>query len=354
MFTSGSTGEPKGVMLTHANVTSNLEGLYQVFHIQSGDVMLGILPFFHSFGFTATLWFPLISGIGAVYHVNPLDAKVIGKLIHIHKATILMSTPTFLNSYLRRCEPEQFKSLRMVTVGAEKLKESLSTEFQQRFGVQPMEGYGCTELSPVVSINLPDYSEAGFLQKAQKPGKIGLPLPGIAVKIVDQNTGQSLGPNQSGLLLVKGPNVMKGYLNHPEKTKEVIKDGWYFTGDIAAVDEDGFLMITDRLSRFSKIAGEMVPHIKIEEAIHSILKFSEQIAVVTSVPDDKKGERLVVLHTQQIDVPALMEELKKSGLPNLWIPDKDLFYKIDALPLLGSGKLDLGTIKRRALELSRP
>lgn len=352
MFTSGSTGEPKGVILTHANITSNLEGLYQVFHIHDRDVLLGILPFFHSFGFTATLWFPLISGIGAVYHVNPLEAKVIGKLVHEYQATILMSTPTFLNSYIRRCEPEQFQSLRMVTVGAEKLKESLAAEFHQKFGVPPLEGYGCTELSPVVSMNLPDYDQQGLLQKAQKPGKIGLPLPGIAARIVDQNSGQPVGPDQEGLLLIKGPNVMKGYLNRPDQTGEVIKEGWYLTGDVATMDEDGFLMITDRLSRFSKMAGEMVPHIKIEEAIHAILKSSEQMAVVTSIPDDKRGERLVVFYTRDMDVSALREALKQAGLPNLWIPDRELFYKIDALPLLGSGKLDLATMKRKAQELS--
>jgi len=351
MFTSGSTGEPKGVMLTHGNITSDLEGLYQVFNIKDGDVMLGILPFFHSFGFTGTLWFPLISGIGAVYHVNPLDAKVIGKLVHEHKATILMTTPTFLGSYIRRCEPEQFKSLRMVTVGAEKLKDSLAEEFKTKFGVEPMEGYGCTELSPVVAINLPDYDRDGAVQKAQKRGTIGLPLPGVAVKILDQNTMQPLGPNQSGLLLIKGPNVMKGYLNQPEKTNEVIKDGWYMTGDVAQMDEDGFITITDRLSRFSKIGGEMVPHVKIEDAIHKVLNSSEQIAVVTAIPDDKKGEKLVIFYIKDINVPDLIEGLKKEGLPNLWIPDTDLFFKIDAIPLLGSGKLDLGVIKRKAKEV---
>ncbi len=351
MFTSGSTGEPKGVMLTHGNVISNLEGLYQVFNIQKNDVMVGILPFFHSFGFTGTLWFPLITGIGAVYHNNPLDAKVIGKLIAEYKVTILMTTPTFLSSYIRRCEPKQFKSLRMVTVGAEKLKENLAEEFKNKFGLEPMEGYGCTELSPVVSINLPDNEREGSLQKAHKRGTIGLPLPGIAIKILDQNSSEPLGANQNGLLFVKGPNVMKGYLNQPTKTDEVIKDGWYYTGDIAQMDEDGFITITDRSSRFSKIGGEMVPHIRVEEAIHKILNASEQIAVVTSIPDDKKGERLAVFYAKDIDMPDLIAKLKNDGLPNLWIPDKDLFAKIDALPLLGSGKLDLGTIKRKAQEV---
>ncbi len=352
MFTSGSTGEPKGVMLTHANVASNLEGLYQIFHIDHKDIMLGVLPFFHSFGFTGTLWFPLISGIGMVYHFNPLDAKVVGKLAQEHKATILMATPTFLNSYLRRCEAEQFKSLRLAIIGAEKLKESLANEFKEKFGVEPMEGYGCTELSPVVSINLPDYYKSGPLQKAHKRGSIGLPLPGISIKILDQNTMERLGPNQSGLLYIKGPNVMKGYLGHPEKTQEVIKDGWYSTGDIAQMDEDGFLIITDRLSRFSKIGGEMVPHIKIEEAIHMALHASEQVCAVSAVPDDKKGEKLVVLFTQEINAGQVLEALKKSGLPNLWIPDAECFFKIDALPLLGTGKLDLGAIKRKAQELT--
>jgi acyl-[acyl-carrier-protein]-phospholipid O-acyltransferase/long-chain-fatty-acid--[acyl-carrier-protein] ligase len=346
MFTSGSTGEPKGVMLTHGNVTSNLEGLYQVFNIKSNDVMLGILPFFHSFGFTGTLWFPLLSGIGAVYHFNPLDAKVVGKLVKEHQASILMATPTFLSSYMRRCEPEQFKSLRMVTVGAEKLKEALAKEFKEKFGVVPMEGYGCTELSPVVCINLPDFDGPGELQKAQQQGTIGLPLPGIAVKVVDQNTGEALGIGSEGILLIRGPNVMKGYLNHPEKTKEVIKDGWYSTGDIAKINDDGFITITDRLSRFSKIGGEMVPHIKIEEAIHNFLNSPEQVCVVAAVPDDKRGEKIIVLHTVDLDIPAVLDGLRKSGLPNLWIPDADAFRKIEAIPLLGSGKLDLGAIKK--------
>ena len=214
-----------------------------------------------------------------------------------------------------------------------------------------MEGYGCTELSPVVSINLPDYDATGELQKAHQPGTIGLSLPGIAVKVVDQNTGEDLGPDHEGLLLIRGPNVMKGYLNNPEKTDAVIKGGWYQTGDIARINHDGFITITDRLSRFSKIGGEMVPHIKIEEAIHSFLNSSEQICVVTAVPDDKRGEKLIVLHTVDLDVAAVIEGLRKSGLPNLWIPDGDAFKKIEAIPLLGSGKLDLGAIKRKALEI---
>lgn len=348
MFTSGSTGEPKGVMLTHGNITSNLEGLYQIFHVQNEDVLMGVLPFFHSFGFTGTMWFPLVSGIGAVYHANPLDAKTIGTLIHQHKATILMATPTFLNTYTRRCPEEQFKSLRVVVVGAEKLKEQIADAFKDKFGLEPMEGYGCTELSPIVSLNLPDYSQEGLVQKTQKRGKIGLPLPGIAIKILNPETFEPVGVNQDGLMLIKGPNVMKGYLNKDQLTQEVINDGWYTTGDIANIDEDGFLMITDRLSRFSKIAGEMVPHIKVEEMIHRVLSAVEQVCVVTCVPDEKKGEQLVVLHTVDINPEDVVTSLKKSDLPNLWIPDPKMFLKIPEIPLLGTGKIDLSSIKKIA------
>lgn len=353
MFTSGSTGNPKGVMLSHANVTSNLEGLYQIFKVNPEDKIMGILPFFHSFGFTATIWFPLISGMGAVYHANPLDAKMIGKLAQNTQATLLMATPTFLNTYTKRCSREEFKSLRLVVVGAEKLKSEIASAFEEKFGITPMEGYGCTELSPIVSLNLPDIKDERLRisEVLHKTGKIGLPLPGITVKVVDQDTRESLGANENGLLYVKGPNVMKGYLNNPEKTQEVIHDGWYFTGDIANIDEDGFIAITDRLSRFSKIGGEMVPHIKIEEKMHSILKVTEQVCVVSSVGDAKKGEKLVVLCLKDVDVPSLVDALKQSDLPNLWVPSAENFHKVDAIPILGTGKLDLGTIKKIAKEI---
>jgi acyl-[acyl-carrier-protein]-phospholipid O-acyltransferase/long-chain-fatty-acid--[acyl-carrier-protein] ligase len=289
--------------------------------------------------------------MGGVYHYNPLDAKTVGKLVSEHKATILMSTPTFLNSYIRRCDPKQFQSLRFVMVGAEKLKPSLAEEFQSKFGIMPMEGYGCTELSPIVSVNMPDFSSDAIIQKAQKMGTIGLPLPGIAARIIDQNTRRPVGPNQDGLLTIKGPNVMKGYLNSPQKTAQAIVDGWYQTGDVARMDEDGFIVITDRLSRFSKIGGEMVPHIKIENKIHEILGVTEQVCVVASVPDDTKGERLIVLCLKTVAVDGLFESLKKSGLPNLWVPAKDMFFQVDAFELLGSGKLDMPAIKRKALKM---
>lgn len=353
MFTSGSTGEPKGVMLSHANILSNLEGLYQIFSVTKDDKLLGILPFFHSFGFTGTLWFPLITGSGAVYHHNPLDAKMIGKLVHEHKATILMATPTFLNTYTRRCTPEQFSSLRLAVVGAEKLKPQIADAFEEKFGLVPMEGYGCTELSPIVALNLPDFEGGPLVQRTHKRGKIGLPLPGIAVRIVHPDSGDVLGINEDGLMLVKGPNVMCGYLNKDELTREVIHDGWYSTGDIANMDEDGFIMITDRLSRFSKIGGEMVPHIKVEESIHSVVSADGQMCVVTAVPDERKGERLAVVYTGEYDPTRIVEGLKEQKLPNLWIPDEGMFHKLSSIPLLGTGKVDLGSVKKVVLKLSK-
>ena len=270
IFSSGSTGEPKGVVLSHYNIAANIEQAGQTFMFSSDDRILGILPFFHSFGFTVTLWLPAVYGAGVVFHPSPIDLGAIGELVRDYDVTFLLATPTFLENYLRRCSPEDFGSLKNVVVGAEKLPERLAQAFEDRFGLRPLEGYGCTECSPVVAVNTRDYRAAGFHQVGAKRGRIGHPLPGVSIRIVDPETSAELPPDSPGLLLVKGPNVMQGYLDKPEKTAEVLRDGWYTTGDIAAEDEDGFLTITDRLSRFSKIGGEMVPHIKIEESLHEV------------------------------------------------------------------------------------
>ena len=350
IFSSGSTGEPKGVVLSHFNLASNVEQLEQVFHLHEGDRILGILPFFHSFGFTGTLCLPPLVGIGVVFHVSPLDAQVIGALVSKFTVTMLLSTPTFLNSYARRCPPEAFGSLRIVMAGAEKLPDRIAQGFEDHFGIRPLEGYGCTECSPVVAVNTYDFRAAYFRQVGAKRGTIGHPLPGIGVRILDPETGESLPVDKPGLLLVRGPNIMVGYLNRPEKTAEVLRDGWYNTGDIAAVDEDGFLRITDRLSRFSKIGGEMVPHIRVEEKLHELLQADGQVLAVTAIPDEKKGERLVVIHTLKEELlRECLEKLSKSDLPALWKPRPDQFLFVEKLPYLGTGKLDLRRLREIAL-----
>ncbi|HIJ64665.1 MAG TPA: MFS transporter [Candidatus Hydrogenedentes bacterium] len=353
IFSSGSEGEPKGVMLTHFNVASNIEAALQVFPFVEGDCVMGILPFFHSFGHMATLWLPLVSGFSSVQHPNPLESRAVGALVHRHHATFLFATSTFLQQYVRRCTPEQFSSLKFVVAGAEKLAERVREAFTERFGIEPVEGYGTTECSPVVSVNVPDFRAPGFYQKGHKPGTIGRPIPGVSVRIVDPDTGDLMPEGEPGMLLVRGPNIMKGYLNKPEKTAAVLKDGWYETGDIAKVDEDGFITITDRLSRFSKISGEMVSHTRVEEALHALLGLSEQSLAVAGLPDPSKGERIVALHTLddgQLD--ELLGNLDQSGLPNLWLPRPSAFYRIDEIPVLGTGKMDLKRVKALAHELA--
>lgn len=353
IFSSGSTGDPKGVMLTHFNIMSNISQVSQVFILGGRDRVLGILPFFHSFGFTAGLWLPAVQGLGVVFHPNPLDAQVIGGLVEKYKVTLLVATPTFLQAYMRRCTPESFGSLQYVLVGAEKLPERLAMAFEDQFGIRPLEGYGCTECSPVVTVNGKDFRAPGFRQVAAKRGKIGHPLPGVSVKVVDIETGRPLPPGNAGMLLVKGPNVMRGYLGKPEKTAEVLRDGWYTTGDVATIEEDGFLTITDRLSRFSKIGGEMVPHIGIEEKLHELAGATEQVFAVTAVPDEKKGERIIVVHTlPQAKLAEVLEKLSQCDLPALWKPKANQFVYVDAIPTLGTGKMDLRGIKTLAISLA--
>ena len=353
IFTSGSTGQPKGVMLTHGNVSSNIDGVDQIVRLAKDDVLLGILPFFHAFGYTTTLWTVLALEPMGVYHYSPLEAREAGKLCRKYGATIMITTPTFVRSYLRRCEPEDFAKLSVVFTGAEKLPVEIIEAFDKRFGVRPTEGYGATELSPVVAGNVPRSRMPERGQASFKEGTIGRPLPGVMAKVVDLETGVELAPGNPGMLLVKGPNVMKGYLNRPDLTAEVMRDGWYVTGDVASIDDEGFIRITSRINRFSKIAGEMVPHIGLEEALGSLLGLDMDVptVAVTAVPDVKKGERLIVLYTELARSPEeICHDLMAKGLPPLWIPAPDSFRHVSTIPVLGTGKLDLKRLKEMALE----
>jgi acyl-[acyl-carrier-protein]-phospholipid O-acyltransferase/long-chain-fatty-acid--[acyl-carrier-protein] ligase len=353
IFSSGSTGDPKGVMLSHFNVAANVEQAARAFSLTNDDRVLGILPFFHSFGYTICIWLPVTLGAGVVYHPDPFDAGNIGELVAQYCVTFLVATPTFLLNYLRRIPSHQFGSLRYVIVGAEKLQQRLADKFAEKFGIRPLEGYGCTECSPVVAANTLDYRGAGLRQIGGKPGKIGHPLPGMAVKVVDPDTRQPLNVNVPGLLLVKGPNVMQGYLGREDLTRAVLQGGWYNTGDIVSVDEDGFLAITDRLSRFSKVGGEMVPHIRIEESLQNCAHSAEQVFAVTALPDEKRGERLVVLHLLEDEaLKRVLDCFYALDLPPLWKPKRDHFIRAERIPYLGTGKVDLRRVKEMAVQLT--
>jgi acyl-[acyl-carrier-protein]-phospholipid O-acyltransferase/long-chain-fatty-acid--[acyl-carrier-protein] ligase len=355
IFTSGSTGEPKGVMLSYQNIASNVEAIDQCVRLTHDDVVIGILPFFHSFGYTVTFWTLLSLDVKAAYHFSPLDARQVGKLCKEHQGTVLLSTPTFLRSYIRRCEPEEFAKLNVVVTGAERLPPEVADAFEQKFGMRPVEGYGCTELSPLASVNIPASRSVDNFQPDRKEGTVGRPVPGVSAKIVDLDTNRELGEGEQGMLLIKGPNVMLGYLDREDLTSEVIKDGWYVTGDLAFIDDEGFIHITGRLSRFSKIGGEMVPHVKVEEKLIELVGGDHEhvVLAVSAVPDEKKGERLVVLHTKIDKTPQqLCEGLSKAGFPNLFIPGTDSFYEVEHLPILGTGKLDLKAVKELAKEVA--
>jgi acyl-[acyl-carrier-protein]-phospholipid O-acyltransferase/long-chain-fatty-acid--[acyl-carrier-protein] ligase len=264
---------------------------------------------------------------------------------------MLFATPTFLLTYMAKAEASDFQSLRLLITGAEKLKKKLADRFESQFGVRPMEGYGATELAPVTAVNLADVEVDGYRQIGLKEGSVGHPVPGVTARVVHPDTGEALDENEEGLLLVKGPNVMQGYLGRPEKTAEVIQEGWYRTGDIARIDSDGFIFLVDRLMRFSKMGGEMVPHLAVEEVLMKELKAIHQVVYVTAAPDERKGEQLVVLYTEEAGDPdELRDIIKRSSLPNLWHPRKDNYFRIDEMPTLGSGKLAMKELKSMALE----
>jgi acyl-[acyl-carrier-protein]-phospholipid O-acyltransferase / long-chain-fatty-acid--[acyl-carrier-protein] ligase len=355
IFSSGSTGEPKGIMLSHRNIAANIESMIQAVSLRPSDRALGVLPFFHSFGYTVTLWAPLQVGASVLYHPDPRQAREIGEVCHKHQCSLFLSTATFLRFCLRKCEPNDFRSLRVLICGAEKLPVSLAQEFERKFGVLPVEGYGCTELSPVASTNLPNLDVEGVHEIANRPGTVGQPIPGVAARVVHPDSRAPLPIGTEGLLLIHGGNVMEGYLGRPELTREVVQDRWYVTGDMAKLDEDGFITLTGRLSRFAKCGGEMVPLEKIEEMLHEILGTTERLCAVTCVPDESRGERLIVLYLRQdsLEVRSWCQQLSSRGVPNLWVPSERDFHAVAELPVLGSGKLNLQRVKEMALDLTR-
>jgi acyl-[acyl-carrier-protein]-phospholipid O-acyltransferase/long-chain-fatty-acid--[acyl-carrier-protein] ligase len=355
LFTSGSSGEPKGVVLSHRNILGNVSQFRVMVNLQENESVMASLPFFHSFGCTVTLWFPILEGLRAVTFPNPLDVAKNAALIHKYGCSLFVATPTFLRSYIRKVEREQLASVRLVVTGAEKLPREVAAAFEEKFGKQVMEGYGLTETSPVVSVNLPDVAageDGKDTQPAYRPGSVGKMAPGIAAHIRDpDDDNKKLSLHDTGMLWLRGPNIFEGYLDEPEKTNAVLNpDGWFKTGDLGRFDEDGFLFIEGRLSRFSKIAGEMVPHETLEAKIAEALGFpvdGERRVAVVGVPDEVKGEALVLLSTVDVSAGDLRQKLSAMGVPNLWAPRT--IRRIEALPVLGTGKLDLKGCKDLAL-----
>src|SRR6184192_3774409 len=349
LFTSGTTGEPKGVVVSHRNVVGNVSQFRQLLDARETDAILASLPFFHTFGSTVTLWYPLIEGVRIVTYPNPLEAAKNAALIERYKLTLLLATPTFLRGYLRKAEPDKLRSLRLVITGAEKLPLDLAKNFEERFNQRVFEGYGLTETSPVVSVNLPEpqpIKPGEHVQPSSRLGSVGKMAPGIAAEIREPETHHKLSLHETGMLWLRGVNIFEGYLLDPERSADVLQDGWLKTGDLGRFDDDGFLYIEGRLSRFSKIGGEMVPHESIEHKIVGLLDLSgkdERMVAIVGVQDKAKGEALVLLSAVDVDLPQLRKQLHESGISNLWIPKR--VQRVEVIPVLASGKLDLTKCK---------
>ncbi|MBC7980454.1 MAG: AMP-binding protein [Armatimonadetes bacterium] len=350
LFTSGSSGEPKGVALTHRNVLANVTQFTSRLNIGRDSSILGCLPLFHSFGCTVTLWYPVIEGINLITYPSPLETKRLAELISLHQIKVLLATPTFLRGYMKRIDSAQLASLKLVVTGAEKLPQNFADAFEEKFGVRPMEGYGLTETSPATNVNLPTPDETHETNSlpATCNGSVGQLLPGLAIRLIDPATEKSVSIDQPGIIILKGPNIFPGYLKDEKKTREVLsEDGWFKTGDVGYLDAEGFLHIQGRISRFSKIAGEMVPHETIEASINQVLGLdseTERKIAIVGIPDEAKGEAIVLLST--IAGKALEQEcidlrykLLDLGLTSLWCPR--LIIAVPEIPLLASGKLDI-------------
>jgi acyl-[acyl-carrier-protein]-phospholipid O-acyltransferase/long-chain-fatty-acid--[acyl-carrier-protein] ligase len=331
LFTSGSEKDPKAVQLTHRNIGSNVTDIGKVLKVTCEDVMLANLPLFHVFGHNVDFWLPLLFGMTIVSYANPLEYKKICTIVREEKVSLMVGTPSFFFGYLRQSEPGDFSSLRVAVAGADKAPDSLRAGFLKKHGLELCEGYGATETSPVVATNLPG---------ANKPGSVGRVLPSVRVKIVDINSGETLPPGGEGKILVKGDLVMKGYFDDLEETSLRIKDGWYETGDMGVLDEEGYLWHRGRLKRFVKIGGEMVSLVRVESVLLSVLPEGIDCCVV-EVPDSLKGARIVAALTQDVNEKKILKRMADE-LPAIALPKQ--FVVLDEFPKMGSGKIDFRTI----------
>ena len=346
LFTSGSSGEPKGVPLSHRNIMSNVLQIDEVALLNKNDTsLMCCLPIFHSFGFTVTLWYPLIRRLKMVTIPSPLEQKKIADAIEAENVTVFIGTRTFFKPYVKRIPAEKMATLDLVVAGAERVTPDFFDLWNDKFGSDIFEGYGITETSPVVSVNLKDPVQTdgeAVPQTAYRRGSVGRMIPGVTARIKDPDTGEERSLFEPGMLYLKGGNVFEGYLDDPNLNAKVLKDRWFKTGDLARFDEDGFLHIEGRESRFSKIGGEMVPHETIESKIVEVLNLMDEetvSVVVSSRADDNKGEVLVLISCVTIDEEFLRQKLIDEGFPNLWIPR--IIKQVEEIPILASGKLDL-------------
>ncbi|MEZ5488775.1 MAG: AMP-binding protein [Gammaproteobacteria bacterium] len=337
LFTSGSEKDPKVVQLTHENIESNIDAFFEMMNIGDFASMLSVLPYFHVFGLTVNLWTPLTRGMTSIDYANPLEFKTIARIIREKKPEIVVGTPFFLDGYLRQSSPGSFASLRLVVSGADKCPETLRAGYRAKHGIEIIEGYGTTETSPVISANP---------RQANRPGSIGKPIPGTEVKIVNYDTGAECDIGETGKIMVRGKGVMPGYLNDTEETSLRLKGGWYDTGDLGYVDEDGYLWHQGRLKRFVKIGGEMVSLVNVEETLNALTPEEVECCAV-ELPDSRRGSKIVAVLTREVNEQETLKKLA-SQLPNLALPKK--FVIVPEFPRMGSGKTDFRTLTKIVIE----
>ncbi len=354
LFTSGSSGDPKGVVLSHRNILANCAQISSLSILPESAMLVGCLPVFHSMGFTVTLWYPMLRCCRMVTVPSPLDTRKIVEAIRDEEATVLIGAPTFIRPLLKKAQPAELRSLQLVVAGAEKLQDDLYCAFLETFHLEILAGYGLTETTPATNINQhhpPVVTSTAEPQAGKRVGSVGRMMPGMTARIVDPETGAELPPTQQGIVLFRGANVFEGYLDDPEKTRNAFRDGWFVTGDLGRFDNDGFLFIEGRLTRFSKIGGEMVPHGTLENKILLVFGWeqSEGLTItVVGVPDAAKGEALVLLTTRDVTVDELRTRLTEAGVPNLWVPK--IVRRVDKIPILGTGKTDLKGCRELAMQ----